>query len=353
MPKVRLHHFDILKGIAIFMVIMGHVLTMCIRDIDSAVLFKFVEKIHMPIFFFISGYFTYKVSDNGKIVIPKIGIRVKQLLIPFFVMSSLWIYYFPHSGLQSPFVSTWEGLYTSAGKNGYWFTLCLFELMLVYCVMVPVLSRCRSMMAKIVTIIITWLLFGCLTKYWLPVEINNIVGMPMVFEFFPVFMFGVMARSVCDTFDKITRNSTCITVAMLIGSCMMYYACWPWEISLPAECLDLAKMILYLCVVIVAISVVKTWSEKSFTMENPQGGRLTRMWEYIGTQSLAIYMLHYFFLFPMAGLREPLMEMNLNLIPTMIVAAFFAVVIIAVVLGVNYIIGRSNLLALLMTGKVK
>lgn len=42
--------FDVLKGIAIYLVVMGHVLTMCIRDIDSAVLFKLVGEIHMPIF---------------------------------------------------------------------------------------------------------------------------------------------------------------------------------------------------------------------------------------------------------------------------------------------------------------
>ena len=63
MAKTRLHYFDVLKGLAIFMVVIGHVLTMCIRDIDSAVLFKLVEKIHMPLFFFISGYFTYKVTE--------------------------------------------------------------------------------------------------------------------------------------------------------------------------------------------------------------------------------------------------------------------------------------------------
>lgn len=32
--KQRLPYFDILKGIAIFMVVMGHVLTMCVHEID-------------------------------------------------------------------------------------------------------------------------------------------------------------------------------------------------------------------------------------------------------------------------------------------------------------------------------
>lgn len=39
---------DLLKGIAIFMVVMGHVLTMCIRDIDAATLFKSSAKYTCP-----------------------------------------------------------------------------------------------------------------------------------------------------------------------------------------------------------------------------------------------------------------------------------------------------------------
>ena len=353
MTKTRLHHFDILKGIAIFMVIMGHVLTMCIRDIDSAVLFKFVEKIHMPIFFFISGYFTYKILENGKLALPKMGVRVKQLLMPFFVMSTLWIYYFPHSGLQSPFVSTWEGLYTSIGKNGYWFTLCLFEIILIYSVIVPLLSRFKSLLGRVIVILLSWLLIGGLIKYVLPVDASNIVGLPLVFEFYPIFMFGVLAHSVRENFDKITASSTWITISLIIGAFLMYYVCWSWEFSFPEEVLNVAKQLLYMCVVIVAIAVVKSWCAQSYTDKRPNGSTMTRMWEYVGSQSLAIYVLHYFFLFPMAICREPLQSMNLNLVPTLIVAAFVASVVMAVVLGVNYIIGHSKLLALLMTGKVK
>lgn len=44
----RLHHFDMLKGIAIAMVVMGHVITMCIRDIDSAAAFKIIPNTHIP-----------------------------------------------------------------------------------------------------------------------------------------------------------------------------------------------------------------------------------------------------------------------------------------------------------------
>ena len=46
--KERILYFDLLKGTAIFLVVMGHALTMCIRDIDAAPLFKIVSQVHSP-----------------------------------------------------------------------------------------------------------------------------------------------------------------------------------------------------------------------------------------------------------------------------------------------------------------
>lgn len=348
----RLHHFDIIKGIAILLVVMGHVLTMCIREIDSAPLFKFIERIHMPIFFFISGYFTYKEDGQGKLVLPKLTIRVKQLLVPFFVMSTLWIYYFPLSGLQSPFVSTWDGLYLSAGKNGYWFTLCLFELIILYCLILPVLSKCRSFLSKVtLVVLVSVILF--LIKNSIPETVVNVLNMPQVCEFFPIFMVGVLARSIKAEFDKITTSNVWITMSILVGSVLMYIVCWSWEFPSLAMWIDVLKCLLYICVVIVAIATVKPWSERSYGESDGRGGVFARLLAYMGSQSLAIYVLHYFFLFPMPLFREPLNAMNLGIVPTFVVASIVASIVIAIVLGANYIISKSDTLALLMTGKVK
>ena len=71
----RIEYFDLLKGIAIFLVVMGHVLTMCIRKIDAAFLFKLIAETHMPIFFFISGYLTYKCTAGSSFAAPKLKKR--------------------------------------------------------------------------------------------------------------------------------------------------------------------------------------------------------------------------------------------------------------------------------------
>ena len=112
----RLGYFDIIKGVAIFFVVMGHVITMCIRDIDNAFIFKLIAQTHMPLFFFVSGYFTYKATfnaENEKIedfLQPKLWKRFRQLIIPGISMAVLWTIYFPHSGIQSPLESTAAGV---------------------------------------------------------------------------------------------------------------------------------------------------------------------------------------------------------------------------------------------------
>ena len=76
------------------------------------------------------------------------------------------------------------------------------------------------------------------------------------------------------------------------------------------------------------------------------------MWQYLGRESLAIYLMHYFFLFPMGVWRPVLESLNLGFVPCFVFSAFWAAAIIAVVLGVNYLIRPSRLLSLLMAGRV-
>lgn len=147
--KKRVAAFDVLKGIAIYLVVMGHVLTMCIRDIDSAVLFKLVGQIHMPIFFFISGYFTYKLTGNGDFAMPNLRKRFWQLIIPFLAVSALWMWYFPHSRLQSPLSQSWPQLLTTYWKDGYWFTLALFEVVLVYAGISRLMAAARRLWMQV------------------------------------------------------------------------------------------------------------------------------------------------------------------------------------------------------------
>lgn len=345
----RLRYFDVLKGIAIYMVVMGHVLTFCIRGIDSAIVFKAIGLIHMPLFFFISGYFTLKQTENERLRIPDMWKRFLQLIVPMVVVSSLWIYYFPHSGLQSPLKSTWSGLWLDLWKNGYWFTLTLFLINLIYILTISIANRFKNPHRALATLSliigITLFTVNCHVNE----EIANVIELPFVSKYYIVFMAGALCRAYPGTFNKITSSSGWFTCALLAGALLSYYVFYPWEFpEMPTETRDICQIAIHICLAIIGVYLARPWAE-SVSPTN----RWLGLWCYLGRKSLAIYLLHYFFLFPMSFLRAPLQAMGLDVVPTFTAAAIAAALIVAVTLGVNYVIERSRVLALLLTGNVR
>ena len=348
MTKQRLHHFDVIKGIAILIVVMGHVMIFGIHKIDSAFIFKLTERLHMPLFFFISGYFTYKYAD-GKIKSPNLISRFKQLIIPFFCVSTLWIYYFPHSGIESPLNSTWQGLYTDYWKNGYWFTLCLFELMLIYYVLNPLLNKLKKTRIQICLILLIYAIIGVITRIGNPL-INALLGMPLIFQFMPIFFVGVLAKKYNDEFKKLITSNIAITFAILIGGFLIYFTCYYWEFpAVPHLVVEIATSILHIAVILIAFAIIEPWCRSEFSNDSPN--KLIRALQYIGKESLAIYLIHYFFLFPLTSLRQPMTDMGLQFVPLFVVSLVVSCVIIAISLGVKTIIEKSKILSLLLLGK--
>ena len=359
--KQRIEYFDLLKGIAIFLVVMGHALTMCIRGIDAAFLFKLIGQVHMPIFFFISGFLTYK--DN--FAPPALKKRFLQLIIPFFVVSALWIWYFPHSSLGSPMSSSLTGMYCSYWKDGYRFTLCLFALFLLYLPFSAILRHCRRFWQKIAVVLITYAVLLIAASFLSSEQANHdIVGIGLMSYFFPIFMVGVFARKYSSVYCTVTSSGTWFTIAAIVFAFTFYSIVYPWDLPfLPGWYKAVARPLMHISTVIIAVNVVKPWSKRKFciatadtasivTQDNaskPSG--VARYFKYLGTESLSIYLLHYFFLFPLTPLQEPLKAIGLQFVPLATIATVVAFIVIAITLFVSSIISHSPLLSLLLLGK--
>ncbi|MEG2820415.1 MAG: hypothetical protein RR868_06665, partial [Muribaculaceae bacterium] len=68
-------------------------------------------------------------------------------------------------------------------------------------------------------------------------------------------------------------------------------------------------------------------------------------------QTLLCRVLHYFFLFPLTILQEPMRGMGLSFVPLLVVSVIVAFIVIAVTLFLNYIIQRNSTLSFLLIGK--
>lgn len=73
MVKERNHAIDIMKGIAILCVILGHI--EAIPEVGKGIIFSF----HMPLFFIIAGYFYRPTVDYR----AKLNKDFKRLIVPY------------------------------------------------------------------------------------------------------------------------------------------------------------------------------------------------------------------------------------------------------------------------------
>ena len=82
--KQRDNRFDNLKGILIILVVFAHILEQNSHYKSEPILanlYSFIYSFHMPVFVFISGYFTRPITDS-----EKWGRRMaSSILIPFLV----------------------------------------------------------------------------------------------------------------------------------------------------------------------------------------------------------------------------------------------------------------------------
>ena len=186
----RLDHLDLLKGFAIFLVVMGHFLAWTFpADVDRGYFPLFVKNViysfHMPLFFFVSGYLVdlKRKEWNVGTGISVIWKRVQTLLLP---------------GLSFLLI-----LYARTGAVYFeWFLKVLFEMYFAY-----VLTRLVShyLFNKVTVEMILHVgalaLIFCSKHLLSGTPVNDILSFSSFCNFYPYFLLGyVFCRFGLDRF---------------------------------------------------------------------------------------------------------------------------------------------------------
>lgn len=109
--KQRDTFLDFAKGIAIFLVVLGHVLEKSMEQRNGV--YHFIYLFHMPFFFMLSGYLACRTTAfGGKFYLKK----TRSLLLPFFFV-----------GMSFTVLNgQYRIFFFDYFHNGYWFLLSLF-----------------------------------------------------------------------------------------------------------------------------------------------------------------------------------------------------------------------------------
>lgn len=168
MKNERSDLIDIVKGIGIFLVVLGHQNTVLTQEIYS---------FHMPLFFFISGIF----HKNYDFYLEFIKRKIKTLMIPYFIFAtSLFLFWFfisrnfgESSKIKVSILENFMGIFIGAGiKNisqiswgaTLWFLPCLFLITNIY-YFLDKLSIKKIIGINFLLVIIAWFLLRLNIKY--------------------------------------------------------------------------------------------------------------------------------------------------------------------------------------------
>lgn len=298
--KKRLEWIDAMRGFTMILVVAYHVAQSSFGEsFKTSSSMPFLVIFRMPLFFFISGFLAYKASLvwDFRTFVSMSGKKLRVQLVPTVVFATL------AAGILSPkpFLDAMEYTYHSLYKGGYWFTLVLLYMLLVYYVFAYLESKLpRKSWIPVTLLFVTSLCVyeSCyLPKYfsWAwgsksprPVWLVD-TSLFQLMEYFPFFVFGNIVHRYWSQAQKIMDSKWFypILVAVVIFFTMDYLKWHNLKFEWRNFSSTMAKFLL-----LTMVFMYFRHYEKYFTQFTLIGKCL----QYIGRRTLDIYMLHYFFL---------------------------------------------------------
>lgn len=172
--KQRINKYDNLRGLAILLIVLGH---MDVINALGPVGSKFIFLIDLPLFFFVSGYFS-KIGPDEPLK------AFKRILIPYLIFSVIMNLFNEAMGLpcnlnltflQTPFA--------------LWFLIALFFMKMA----LPIVDKFKF---PIITSIICALIMGFITMDY------TILGITRAVAYFPIFLAGFYFKDYKKTLEE-------------------------------------------------------------------------------------------------------------------------------------------------------
>lgn len=284
----RIEYIDALRGFTILLVVLVHIETFSFSEqvFLYTSIFRFFR---MPLFFFISGYIVFKSKKvwDTHTFLKESSKKIRIQLIPTLFFGLIFTYLVAKENF-STFI-------TDISKQGYWFTLVLLEMFLVY-------YSCNHLLYKIKknnndkTFIIA-MLFSIILLYILKIisffsptinQIMNITSLHKLPFYYPYFVFGVLATKYKSSFEKMIDNPYFMSGILILFSLVLSIQHIMEENILSER---ISAYLLSLTGIIIVFNFFRKYQD-SFSQTTQIGKTL----QYIGKRTLDIYLLHYFFL---------------------------------------------------------
>lgn len=336
----RLKYFDALRGFSMIFVVFSHVIlfSMGLTDVKDSTVNWVIMTFRMPLFFFVSGFFAYRVCTRwtASLVGDVIKRKIQAQVIGTIVFCSLFLF------CQGQGIFTW--LHT--GFQGYWFTITLFQMFLIFLAL-SLLSRlcCAERVLDIGLLLVSsvyFLSFGvpAIREFW-DSPLGGILCEYEVTRYFQFFALGVFCRkywnqSACLLTKDWLKTSSIVTFAacLVLIQSNSYFQIFP-----PPHFIKIISILVRYAGLMVVVSFF--FNKEEYFNEGHLSGNLL---EYIGRRTLDIYLLHFFFL-PNLKFLQPFLTTGNTVIIQLFVGITVSAAIITLCLLISNVLRSSNFLA--------
>lgn len=284
--KKRLEWIDCMRGITMLLVVYGHsILPLGLDDFNcfNDILCNF----RMPLFFFVSGFFAYRVFDRASFN-SKIKKRIYDQLFPTLFMLVLYTIY---TNIVHPSILFEDYGYPiikplfQMDKAGFWFTLVMVEYFLLLSVLNSQIDKMGVVGGKWVKMVICLIFSSVSVAIYLHTTIEDnmiasLLSLRQFIEFLPFYCMGMIAKIHKDIFLAIAKQKSVFYVGFPLSIFCYYY----FNVKFS-----------YLCGILGVFAVSSFFYNLGnicFNYKNKIGNKLA----YVGTHTLPIYLLHWFVL---------------------------------------------------------
>lgn len=203
----RMQWVDAMRGFSMLVVVFVHVLTWSGVHSSSSPLVNVLMTFWMPLFFFISGYFSFrKPSSWNRCKLKDVMKRKAQAQIVGAVVFCA-IYRYMMNGQIS----------FAYGFGAYWFTIVLFQMYIVY-ILLSLLSR---MIGRDITIPImvtlSIVLCGTVFIYKFDSQIAEFFRWINLTQYFQFFTLGLICHRYGNKFQRFISGNRNVTLLMGVG----------------------------------------------------------------------------------------------------------------------------------------
>ena len=328
MANQRIEYIDAMRGFTMILVVFSHICHFCLGDSTmgfNRIFFLF----RLPCFFFISGWLFEPVASRP--FLPNVQHKFMVQIVPTFIFLLL----------LAPPPEFFHQLGTL--KGGYWFTFALFEFFVIY----MLFERTGCWWSGVLTLMLSVAAFSydAVRHQFLSSPYNHLVGSLAItdvlgflsfplWRYFLFFFIGAMVRRYFDRFILFT-DKTWVILTITIGFFVIASTDHPASPVLEYLRFNVGG-ILGMFMVFTLFRLLYSSHLLPRTSYSPL--------IYIGTRTLDIYLLHYFFL-PrfLLPYGEQLAAYDSRLLE-FLVAMALALVVLALSLLASYVIRLSPFL---------